>query len=271
MKRLFWIAVSLVLLNWIVFASNQSIAEEIAGKLIVKITDKTISEKISFLTTANRILEKNTAKHPAIPLLINELDNHINILKTSKLELADARVESVDENDSRNVTQIENVDMDRVRTAVLWFINEARVARGKDKYVWSDRLNSTAQDRSDALRKRNWWLGWAYPVGWTHWRNSQSEWYFNSDVIGKWFADRGVTTRFTESNAYWWYSCSWWDCTEKMIASVKKAFDRFMSEEISKWPHYTSMTASWYDNIWMWLTVEDNYKVWIVFHLSQKD
>lgn len=153
---------------------------------------------------------------------------------------------------SQVITQNEiiwNVDWDKVKQERLSWHNYERSQKWLSPYTYNESLNYTA-------------LTWAQQIAneqrktWgTHVRQAWDG-YYKTESIKNRFSNLWVNVvYFSESNAYWYYSCSKSDCTQEMIDALKKCFTRtFLNKG-----HYPAVVSSTYDQIWVWVAKNWNY------------
>ena len=142
-----------------------------------------------------------------------------------------------------------NVDWNRVKQERLARHNYEREQKWLSPYTYNESLNYTALTWAQQLanEKRGAWT--------THIRQAWDG-YFPTENIRQWFSNLGVKiVDFSESNAYWYYSCTKIDCTEEMINVLKKRFlDVFKNNG-----HYPAVVSDTYDQIWLWVARNWNY------------
>ncbi len=149
-----------------------------------------------------------------------------------------------------------NVDMKKVRDTWLDWYNKARAQNGLAPYAYNESLNMTAGNWSFFSKKKGYI---------DHKRAGQSS-YYDYRKIGAWFASKGVTfadgngrSNYVENIGWDYYSCpdSTVDCTEKLIASIRKTYNFFMSEKGKKYrAHYDSIMNGNYKKIGLGIAVD---------------
>ena len=150
---------------------------------------------------------------------------------------------------------ISNVDRDLVEETWLSRHNEERQKLWLSPYKINPSLNYSslvwAQKLANESRTSN-----------THSRDS-SYWYNYSKILDR-FNGFGIpfnynSTAFTENIAYQAYTCKKSDCTQEMIAALKKGFDFFMKEKSYNGSHYRAITHEYFDQLWFWVATNWKY------------
>ena len=268
MKKLLFTILA-VLCLWFTFTNitHASSSDEAVSGIVVKImdriSDKSDTEKVTFLNVIITALDAHAHRHPIIPTLQDKLSDKVLLLEWWS-----------DSNLYFPVSySIDWVNMDDVKAEWLKWYNDLRASQGLHAYKWNAQLDATAQEWAYSLSVRNASIqGWDSPQGGTHWRESADEGYYNSTVINGWFSDRGVNQSVTENVWYWGYSCSSTNCTDKMIDSVRGTYTFFESEKDWNGPHWRSMVSEYYDEVWFGLVVEPwKNKYWLVVHYGDAD
>jgi len=178
------------------------------------------------------------------------------------LYLFQEKVVELKKNTITQDTLITNVDWERVGQTRLSWHNTERNNLWLNNYKLNDKLNFTALTWAENLARNN-------KTSYTHTRNA-GDWYYNYDKILSRFGDLWVTfgygaTAFTENVAYQYYNCNKTDCTDDMIAALKKWFNFFMSERSWKWPHYKAVTHPYFTDMGFGVGVSGK-KYWVVTH-----
>lgn len=148
-----------------------------------------------------------------------------------------------------------NIDMQRVRNTWLDWTNSARAAAGLYGYDYSSDLGRTAAVWSERAES----LGYI-----SHTRPGSSA-YYDYGLIGRWFADLGVRfasgsgrSDYVENIGWEYYSCSDGDCTDELIAGIRKTFNFFMSEKGRAYaPHYDSIMNPTYHLLGLGIAVDE--------------
>ncbi len=266
MRKILLSFLALALIINVSFAGYHVLVNRLANKLEAKVMWQSITKQVVFLDKAIDILDRHSHKHPVIPLLIDEL-----ALRKNKLTAPATQPNKEGEYDMETtilVTELPHVDIQRVRETWLKRVNDARAKKWLTPYVLDSKLDATAQEWANTLSTKWPHLQWWRPQWGTHWRNSASEWYYNYEIITQWFADRGITPAPTENVFYRGYSCKSGDCTDALLASMKKWFDFFINE--GPWgAHHDTQMSPTNTKFWMGIAHERGFKIWAVFHVGK--
>ncbi|MEZ4087473.1 MAG: S-layer homology domain-containing protein [Candidatus Gracilibacteria bacterium] len=149
----------------------------------------------------------------------------------------------------------ENIDMDRVRETWLGWNNDTRAGLGLAGYEYEPQLGRTAAIWSE--RAEN--LGYI-----SHTRPGSSA-YYDYSLIGRWFADLGVEfersggrSDYVENIAWEYYSCNDGECTDELIAGIRKSYDFFVGEKGRAYsPHYDSIVSPNYKYLGLGIAVDE--------------
>lgn len=154
-----------------------------------------------------------------------------------------------------NVPDLPRVDLAKVRAAWLSWYNEAREKNGRGLLEYERNLDRTALEWSESAREKG---------TITHKRPGQKAYYDYRRMVS-WFKERGLSfpsvngSTFVENIGWDYYSCpdSTADCTEKLIASIRKTYNFFMSEKGKKYrAHYDSIMNGNYKKIGLGIAVD---------------
>lgn len=163
-------------------------------------------------------------------------------------------------------SNISNIDKFLIEKSWLERHNTERNSLDLASYIISPELNNTAQNRANHLASLNYA---------SHKRLSTDE-YYNYESIKSRFSDLWVTfpkekngvANFSENLAYQYLSCKKDDdCTNEVIAALKKCFDFFMSEKSYKWPHYRAVVSPYFAQMGYGIA-KVGTKIFIVTHYS---
>jgi len=168
---------------------------------------------------------------------------------------------------------MQNVDIQKVRTAFLNSINIIRQTRWRKKYAYDERLDYSAYAWAQTLSERNQVTPTNRSSPWPHWRNTPDEWYYNYSVIDQRFRDRWVNATIinwvnhTENVSKPHFSCKQEDCTQATIDALEWTLDRFMAEESYDGAHFRSIVKKEFRYIGLWLYKDAN-GLWVVIHYA---
>jgi hypothetical protein len=74
---------------------------------------------------------------------------------------------------------------------------------------------------------------------------------------------------FSESLWRWYYSCKKSDCTDTLIAAIKKTFAFFMSEKWRRYqPHYKAIVSKEFTSLWLGISIVGK-KYYLVSHYAK--
>jgi len=231
--------------------------EDYKNLLVTKISD--FLDKWSYSSRLTSILEE----------IINRIDNIIILkdqLNKDELFVVENKKEEKSFSNSES-KEIEKINLSKVRKTWLSWYNDVRKDIWKANYSYDSRLDNSALEWSKLQRKR-----WEM----SHKRDLWDS-YYDYNKITSWFKDRWIVckniNRATNTENIWlgWFYCIDWECSDELITSMKKIFDKYMAEKwTSNDAHYKSIVHPYFTKIWMWLEVEklDNlyYKFYITTH-----
>lgn len=158
-----------------------------------------------------------------------------------------------------DLPELPRVDLSRVRAAWLSWYNEARRNNGLGLFEYDENLHRTALTWSESAKAKG---------AITHKRSGQTAYYDYKRMVS-WFKEQGLTfpsvkgSTFVENIGWDYYSCpaSEDDCTDRLISSIKKTYNFFMSEKGKKYrAHYDSIMNKNYRKIGLGITVDASKK-----------
>lgn len=157
-----------------------------------------------------------------------------------------------------------------VEQARLWWVNVLRAERWLDLMTTDFKLRETARDWSMSLRDKQ--------VA-DHKRELDSV-YYDYPAITQWFADRGVVfenhsgATSTENIGRARHTCPQVkpgeDCTQEVIADLRRIFDYFAAEESYNGVHWRTMIHPKFLVVWVSFAPGDDDKVYAVMHYGTK-
>ena len=148
------------------------------------------------------------------------------------------------------------INQEKIEKTRLWWVNKLRSDRNLPIYLYSQLLENTAYVRSQDLADKE---------KADHKRFISSS-YYDYKGIEKWFRDKGVWflnrnwSTYTENIWRASYDCDLEDCTVVAIASMKKIFDYFATEESYNGVHWRTMIQPNFTHVWVWFTLSDDGK-----------
>jgi uncharacterized protein YkwD len=167
-------------------------------------------------------------------------------------------------------TKTIKIDMEKVRETWLSWYNGVREEMELPPYKYNSLLDKTALEWSQIALKRDRIV---------HKRDLSDDLFYNYKEIKKWFLDRGLDFTnikgytFTENIGYGYYVCGDYDCTEKLIKSIRSTFNFFMAEKNLKerWQraHYESIVNKYFREIGLGIIIdEDNKGYYLTVHYA---
>lgn len=159
-----------------------------------------------------------------------------------------------------------NVNEREVRNAVLSWHNEERKNVWVNSYKYNLDLEWSATTWANKLANEG-------KTSNLHLRNS-SDWYYNYNSILNRFSNLWINfpgsvkwaASFSESVWYGSYKCSKSDCTQELIAAIKKTWTNLIMKEKSKnGSHYRAATMKHFTQMWVWIAV-DKSSYYVVLH-----
>lgn len=258
MRKLYYIIIALISFNLLLSASH-------AGYNV----NSKIKNRIDTVMT---VVEKQWWSQSTIAQ-INKYQKIINAFSKVKLsgEWADMiwylsylfknKVAELKEDIVTQDEVIWNVDRDKVQSTWVSWHNQERAKLWLKPYKINDSLNFSALTWAQHLAEQNYS---------THARQSSDNWKYNYySMLDRfnwlWINFGYKWTAFTENIAYRYYSCNKPDCTNEMIAALKKWYNFFLSEKSYNWAHYRAISHPYFDEIWVWVALVGN-GCWVVSH-----
>ena len=163
---------------------------------------------------------------------------------------------------------LEGIDEEKVREAVLSRHNEERKNNGLSPYTYQNLFEKSATTWSKTIveegRSSNF-----------HKRKSTDGYYSYQSLMQR-FENLGITfrtltggrTAFTESVGYGYYSCNKSDCTDDLIAAIKTTWDGLiMPEKKSNGSHYRAVVMKHFESMGIGITLNPSQKrYYLVMH-----
>lgn len=163
---------------------------------------------------------------------------------------------------------ISNINVQKVRDAVLTWHNEERTSVWVNSYVynldlewsattWANKLAQSSKTSNLHLRKT--WDGY---YNYNSILNRFSGLWIKFPSSVKW------ASSFSESIGYWSYKCSKSDCTDELIKAIKKTWTwLIMKEKSSKGSHYRAAVMEYFTQMWVWIAIDKSHnRYYIVLH-----
>jgi len=161
-----------------------------------------------------------------------------------------------------------NIDIQKVRDAILSWHNEERASLWRNSYRYNLDLEWSATTRANNLafsgKTKN-----------LHARNA-SDWYYNYNSMTNWFSNLWITfwdapkwaAAFSETVWRNVYKCNKFDCTDELITAIKKTWTwLIMWEKSSNWSHYKAANMKHFTHMWIWIAIDkSNNRYYLVIH-----
>lgn len=163
---------------------------------------------------------------------------------------------------------ISNVDVQKVREAILSWHNTERASLWRSAYKYSIDLEWSATIRAKNLansgKTKNLHArkAWDWYYNYNSMTNRFSSLWINFWNIPKW------ATAFSETVWRNVYRCNKADCTDELITAIKKTWTwLIMKEKSSNWSHYRSATMNHFTQMWAWIAIDKNHnRYYVVLH-----
>lgn len=150
-----------------------------------------------------------------------------------------------------------NIDVNRVREAVLSRHNDERENVWVNDYTYSVDLEKAALVRATKLNNE-------WKTNNMHLRKS-GDGYYNYNSILERFSDLGIkfpasvgsAASFSESVWYGYYKCNSSDCTDSLINAIKKTWTwLIMKEKSYNWDHYRAAVMKHFTQMGVWISID---------------
>ena len=248
---------------------------------------KTTEEKVKFLTSfSNSLWNPKWAKSKNAWLYKSLQEYCLNMLNVFEHELMQEQAQNLSNNQiiagsfttqkfSESVKNLprfsdnfSDVDVQSVRKAILSWHNEERSNVWVGYYTYNLDLELSATIWANKL-------AYSHIIKNLHLRN-EGDWYYNYNWMLDRFSDLWIkfpksinwAASFSESVWYGYYKCSKSDCTEDLIAAVKKTWTNLiMKEKASNGSHYKAAVMKHFTQMWAWIAIDkSNNRYYIVLH-----
>lgn len=292
MKKFLWIMLSVILIS--AFSFNKIQALELADltpALDQKIANmKTTEAKVKWLQKYSDLLATPKFTQSKDAKLYEKLRWYtLNMLNVFQHQLMEEQAQNTTKNQtkktntttSQNTTYTQstknlphisdnfsNVDVKKVREAILSWHNSERISVWVNPYVYNLDLEWSATTRANVLAEsgktsnlhlRNAWDGY---YNYKSMLSRFSNLWINFPSSAKW------ATSFSESIWYGTYKCSKTDCTDDLINAIKKTWTwLIMREKSSKGSHYRAAVMKHFTQMWAWIAIDKSHnRYYIVLH-----
>lgn len=282
MKKFFTIILSILSIVTISINQTQSVSvADFTPTLDKKISKmETTQEKIEYIQSFTKLLSSPKYTKNKDARLYKEIKEYcLNMLNVFEYELKEGQTSDLT---TTNYTQtsakigslphlsdnLPNVDIEKVRNAILSWHNEERRNNWANPYTynldleWSATIrasNLSVSGKTKNLHARNTW-DWYY--NYNSMTNRLSNLWINFWPAPKWAAS------FSETVWRNVYKCDKSDCTQEIITAVKKTWDwLIMKEKASNGSHYRAATMKHFTQMWAWIAIDKaNNRYYLVIH-----
>ncbi len=284
MKKFFLIILGI--LSTIIVSINKTQALSLAD--FTPVLDKkvasmqTTQEKVNFLQSFSDLLTEPLFTKDKDAKFYAELRTYsLSMLNVFQHELMQEQTNSPTATASNKITinpstlnlphissNFSNIDVQKVRDAMLSWHNYERQSLWGNAYSYSLDLEWTATVRANKLATS----------GKTSNLHARNEWdgYYNYNSMLNRFSGLWIKfpksinwwASFSESVGYNTYRCSKSDCTEDLITAIKKTRTwLILKEKASNGSHYKAATMKYFTQMWIWIALDrNNNRYYIVLH-----
>lgn len=281
MKKFFTIIFSI--LSIITVSTNQIQAVSVADftptldKKIAKM--ETTQEKVKYLQSFANLLTNSKYTNNKNARLYRDIREYcLNMLNVFEYQLNEEQGGTDITNTIQTTRKIgslphlsdnlPNADIQKIRETILSWHNDERHNVWVSSYTYNLDLEWTATVRADNLatsgKTKN-----------LHARNS-SDWYYNYNSMTNRFSSLGIkfwktpkwASSFSETVWRNVYKCNKSDCTDELIAAIKKTRTwLIMKEKASNGSHYRAAVMKHFTQMWIWIAIDkSNNRYYIVIH-----
>lgn len=247
---------------------------------------ETTEEKVNYLRSFSKSLDDKKYTQDKNARLYREIKEYsLNMLRVFESELETEQAQNWSKNQSnttkssKNTTKvtpnlphisdtIPNIDVQKVRDAMLSRHNNERAAIGVKSYTYNLNLEWTATTRAKKLVESG-------KTSNLHLRNP-GDGYYNYNSMLNWFSNLWVkfpgsvwwAASFSETIGYNTYKCSKSDCTQELINAIKKTWTWLIMKEKASWgSHYRAATMKHFSQMWLWIAIDKSHnRYYLVIH-----
>ena len=236
---------------------------------------ETTNEKIEYLQSFSDLLASSKYTKDKNSWLYAEIRNYtLNMLNAFQSQLMEEGWEFVQSSKITisNLPHISdnlwNINEQKVREAILSWHNQERKSLWYNAYLynldlewsatlWANKLS--ASGKTSNLHLRNDGDGY---YNYNSMLNRFSSLWIDFPKSIWWWAS------FSESIWYNTYRCSKSDCTDDLIAAIKKTRTwLIMKEKSSMWSHYKAVIMKYFTQMWVWIAIDKSHnRYYVVFH-----
>ena len=195
----------------------------------------------------------------------NYIEEEIEEESSSEEAIEDENSDIENESNSDSYLSEYNIDFDSVKDYWFGMYQEVRDELWLYEYTYNSTLEKSAFSWSETQKENDYA---------SHKRNENDD-YYDYGIITDWFAEKWVVCKNVDwythtENVWWWeFSCTDWDCNDEFKSWIKRTFDYFMSEEdLSYRPHYLSIVNEYFNNVWLWISINELSENYYEFYLT---
>ena len=236
---------------------------------------ETTSEKIEYLQSFSDLLASSKYTKDKNSWLYAEIRNYtLNMLNAFQSQLMEEWWEFVQSSKITisNLPHISdnlwNINEQKVREAILSWHNQERKSLWYNAYLYNLDLEWSATLWANTLSASG-------KTSNLHLRNDGDGYYNYNSMLNR-FSNLWINfpksiwwgASFSESIWYNTYRCSKSDCTDDLIAAIKKTRTwLIMKEKTSMWSHYKAVIMKHFTQMWVWVAIDKSHnRYYVVFH-----
>lgn len=236
---------------------------------------ETTNEKIEYLQSFSDLLASSKYTKDKNSWLYAEIRNYtLNMLNAFQSQLMEEGWEFVQSSKITisNLPHISdnlwNINEQKVREAILSWHNQERKSLWYNAYIYNLDLEWSATLWANKLSASG-------KTSNLHLRNNGDGYYNYNSMLNR-FSSLWIDfpksiwwgASFSESIWYNTYRCSKSDCTDDLIAAIKKTRTwLIMKEKTSMWSHYKAVIMKHFTQMWVWIAIDKSHnRYYVVFH-----
>jgi len=156
-----------------------------------------------------------------------------------------------------------NIDMKKVRSTWLGWVNRERKMSGLHAYSYDPLLHASATN----------WSQYSRDIGKIEHKRPGTKAYYDYKAITSWFKNLGLVfknvngTTHTENIGWGYYECDASDCTQELENSIRGTFDFFMAERKSNGVHFRSVMNRDFERIGLGVAIDEkSHRYFLTVH-----
>lgn len=294
MKKFLWIMLSVILISALSSSKIQALElADLTPALDQKVANmKTTEAKVKWLQKYSDLLATPKFTQSKDAKLYEKLRWYsLNMLNVFQHQLMEEQSQNEAKNQTKNTNtttsqnttpqytqstknlphipdNFSNVDVKKVREAILSWHNSERNSVWVNPYVYNLDLEWSATTRANTLAQST-------KTSNLHSRKAGDGYYNYKSLLGRfsgvWIKFPSSTkwaASFSESIGYGSYKCSKSDCTQELITAIKKTWTwLIMREKSSKGSHYRAVVMKHFTQMWAWIAIDKSHnRYYVVFH-----